>query len=249
MSVHVLREVRLYGPLGRQFGRVHRLAVLTPAEAVQALCAVLPGFERAFLRGNGPTSRGGARYHVFVGRGARRTSIGLEEASEPVGYTEPIRIVPYIAGAKNGGFLKIVLGAALVFIAAPLIAGAAGLSMGAGLVLSSAAVGIGYSLMLGGVVQLLSPQRKAGNSTTPEKVPSYGFDGGPVNTTQQGLPVPVGFGRMIIGSAVISAGLSTDDLVLIEDEGDALEPEPLPSHAPRNPITDDPGWISPPGGA
>ena len=45
----VLREVRLYGALGREFGRVLHLAVATPAEAVRALRAVLPGFERAFL--------------------------------------------------------------------------------------------------------------------------------------------------------------------------------------------------------
>ena len=34
-----IRTVRLYGWLGRAFGREHRLAVASPAEAVRALCA------------------------------------------------------------------------------------------------------------------------------------------------------------------------------------------------------------------
>lgn len=42
-----IRTVRLYGWLGRAFGREHRLAVASPAEAVRALCALLPGFEKA----------------------------------------------------------------------------------------------------------------------------------------------------------------------------------------------------------
>ena len=70
----VLREVRLYGALGREFGRVFRLAVATPAEAVRALIAVLPGFERAFI---GRDGRQG--YHVFVGRSALRREFTIAQ--------------------------------------------------------------------------------------------------------------------------------------------------------------------------
>jgi predicted phage tail protein len=221
MTVEVIREVRLYGPLGRRFGRVHRLAVATPAEAAQALCAVLPGFERAFL---GAPGRPPARYHVFVGRGGQRETVGLERAVEPVGRTEPIRFVPVIEGAKRAGLLQVVLGAALM-IAAPYAAGAifaAGGSIGLAAGVSTYGVLAGKMLILGGIVSLLSPQRKGGAAPAPENMPSYGFDAGPVYTTQQGLPVPIGFGRMVIGSAVISAGLATDDLVL------AAAPAPIP---------------------
>lgn len=34
----MLRDIHLHGALGRRFGRHHRLAVATPAEAVRALC-------------------------------------------------------------------------------------------------------------------------------------------------------------------------------------------------------------------
>ena len=217
MTVEVIREVRLYGPLGRRFGRVHRLAVATPAEAAQALCAVLPGFERAFV---GAVGAPPARYHVFVGRGPGRECIGIDRAVEPVGRTEPIRFVPVIEGAKRGGVLQTVAGVALAVVGT--IYGQPWL------------VQIGASLALGGLVQVLSPQRLGGANQAPEKLPSYGMDGGPVNTTQQGLPVPLGFGRMVIGSAEISAGLSADDMVPAAAPA-PIPPATLPDYMPPDP--------------
>jgi predicted phage tail protein len=41
-----LTTIRLYGALGARFGRVHKLAVQTSAEAVKALCINLDGLER-----------------------------------------------------------------------------------------------------------------------------------------------------------------------------------------------------------
>ena len=44
-----LTTIRLYGVLGARFGRVHRLAVQTSAEAVKALCINLDGLESYLL--------------------------------------------------------------------------------------------------------------------------------------------------------------------------------------------------------
>lgn len=214
MTVEVLREVRLYGALGRQFGRVHRLAVLTPAEAVQALCAVLPGFQRAFV---GPLGKPLARYHVFVGRGRQREAIGVDEILDPVGTLEPIRVVPMIEGAKRAGTLQVIIGAAFVV---------AGFYFG-----SAELVKLGAAMVLGGVVQLLSPQRPQNNDPKPDNLASYGFDSGPVNTTQQGLPVPLVFGRVICGSAVISQGLSVDDIAIAAPVV-PMPPQDLPPYEP-----------------
>ncbi|HHH1307693.1 TPA: tail assembly protein, partial [Yersinia enterocolitica] len=38
----------------------------------------------------------------------------------------------------------------------------------------------------------------------------YAF-GGPVNTVAQGNPIPIGYGERIIGGAIISAGIYTED--------------------------------------
>lgn len=224
-----LREVRLYGALGRQFGRLHRLAVRTPAEAVQALCAVLPGFDRAFLGADGQ-----ARHHLFVGRGAARNSLALDETDEPVGRTQPIRIVPFIAGCKKGGLFKVLLGAA-IFFGAPWLAGAvfgAGGSVGLALGISTVGAAVGKALILGGIIDLLSPQARAADNSATEASASYN---GPANVATQGGPIPLGFGRFICGSTVVSQGLSTDDYI----SGAAPEiyqPPALPSYQPIDPL-------------
>jgi hypothetical protein len=70
--------------------------------------------------------------------------------------------------------------------------------------LATVAFSVGVSLALGGIAQMLAPQPKF-DGPQEEQQPSYVFNGA-VNTTAQGQPVPVGYGRMIVGSAVIIGG-------------------------------------------
>lgn len=194
-----LRTVRLYGRLGAQFGRVHRLAVNSPAEAVRALCVLVPGFEAEMAASGGQ----GVAYACFVGK----RNLSEDQLSHPVGEAD-IRIAPMPAGAKRGGLFQTILGAALIavsFFIPP--AGAFGIAA-----LSAGAVGaIGVSLALGGIVQMLSPQQRTlSTKDQPENGASYNFNG-PVNTTAQGNPVPILYGRMMVGSATISAGIFSED--------------------------------------
>ena len=41
-TTHIMRhrKIRLKGELGKRFGKVHKLAVKTPAEAIRALCVL-----------------------------------------------------------------------------------------------------------------------------------------------------------------------------------------------------------------
>jgi predicted phage tail protein len=72
-------------------------------------------------------------------------------------------------------------------------------------ILSSFALG----LVFAGVSALLfAPPKSQGPSERPENKPNTYFNG-PVNTIAQGHPVPIGYGELIVGSAVISAGLET----------------------------------------
>lgn len=217
MNSTLLREVRLYGALGRRFGRVFHLAVSTPAEAARALCAVLPGFKREFV---GPD--GSQAYHVFVGRGPRRAAIGAEQKNDLVGSEEPIRIVPVIAGAKRGGVLQTVIGVVLI---------AVGLYVG-----NEYLVKAGAMLVVSGVVQMLSPQRKPPDKT--ENAPSYGMDAGALNTVDAGGPVPLAFGRVIAGSVQASAGLSTDQL--LAPGGSPITNPALPAYMPGDPYRETP---------
>lgn len=194
-QMDTLRTVRLYGKLGAQFGRVHRLAVDSTAEAVRALCVLLPGFERELM-----TSRDrGIRYACFLGK----LNITREQLNLSGGAAD-IRIAPFTSGAKSGGVLNFLVGAVLV------VGGIVATAFGYGAI-GGPMVNMGIAMMAGGVIQMLTPQQ-AGSSAADavENGASYNFNG-PVNTTAQGNPVPVLYGRMIVGSAVISAGILAQD--------------------------------------
>lgn len=200
-----LRDVRLYGKLGAQFGRVHRLAVANTAEAIRALCVVLPGFEQALAS----SEERGIRYACFLGK----RNIGEDEIRVPPG-DDVIRIAPILAGAKQGGLFQTLLGAALI-VAAFYFPPAAGLAtLGTpGAIVAPMMLSMGVSMALGGVSQMLSPQQRGLSAKDgPDNGASYNFNG-PVNTSAQGNPVPVLYGRMIVGSAVISAGIYAEDQV------------------------------------
>ncbi|WP_081396351.1 tail assembly protein, partial [Cronobacter sakazakii] len=193
------KTVRLYGALGARFGREHRLVIASPAEACRALSVILPGFEQymqtAHLRG--------LRFAVFKGK----KNIGQDELKHNSG-EEDIRIAPVIAGSKRGGVLQTILGAVLVVGALALgpvsigaIAGSTAMSIGL----------MGGSMMIGGVVQMLSPQPGGlASRQDPDNAPSYAF-GGPVNTTAMGNPVGLLYGEREIGGAIVSAGIYTND--------------------------------------
>jgi predicted phage tail protein len=196
--------VLLYGHLGKRFGRRHRYEVRSPAEAVRALCATIPGFRVYLAEHSAPG------YRVLVGTESR----DLETLAYPA--REAIKIVPVTAGAGRG-LGSVILGAALFMISGPGGWLANTLYMEAGVSLVTAgAIGvmagqIGVSLMLGGVSQMLAPQPKTpGAPDRPENKPSYAFDGA-VNTAAQGNPVPVCYGRLIVGSQVISAGMVAEE--------------------------------------
>lgn len=199
-----LRTVRLYGYLGAKFGRVHRLAVASTAEAVQALCVLVKGFEQELMA----SKDRGVGYACFLGK----RNLQEQNLCDPVGQDD-IRIAPIVQGSKRGGLFSIVLGAAL-FFAAPYLVNpftAALLGEGGAMMLGAGVAAAGKMLMLSGVVQMLSPQQK-GISTkdSPDNGASYNFNG-PVNTTAQGNPVPLAYGELIVGSAVISAGVYAED--------------------------------------
>lgn len=84
-------------------------------------------------------------------------------------------------------------------------------TFGAGAPFGSALMMMGGSMVLGGVIQMLSPQ--AGGlktSAAPENTPGYAF-GSAKNTTASGNPVPLCAGRRPWGGAIISAAIYAED--------------------------------------
>ncbi|MCC8495752.1 tail assembly protein [Xanthomonas hortorum] len=199
-----IRTVRLYGVLGARYGRCFKLAVSSPAEAVHALCVQIPGLERFLME----SKDRGMAFAVFLGR----RNLREDQLEDPPGSDE-IRIAPILIGSKSGGVFQTILGVALIAVAAVAVVASGGTVAGvfaAGGVWGTTAL-VGLSLTIGGVAQMLAPQAKGlGTSERPENQPSYSFNG-PVNTQAQGNPVPVAYGRVWAGGAIISAGIYAED--------------------------------------
>lgn len=198
-----MKTVILNGELGKLFGKRHRLDVNTAGEAVRALVANFPAIEKYLMETKGVGYR--IKLH-------KSPLMDANELHQPVG-GDTITITPVVAGAGRG-IGQILLGAALIVASfyipgLPMMFGVANTTA---IAIGNAVFYAGVSLALGGVAQMLAPSPKTGDPRErPENTPSYVFNG-PVNTTAQGQPVPVGYGRLIVGGAVISAGITTEEI-------------------------------------
>jgi len=68
---------------------------------------------------------------------------------------------------------------------------------------------VGLSLVLGGVSTMLSPPPPELNMNEANKLQNYSFSG-VTNTAQVGTAIPIAYGRLFVGSSVISSGLDVD---------------------------------------
>ncbi|HHH2239662.1 TPA: tail assembly protein, partial [Yersinia enterocolitica] len=143
----VMTPIKLSGSLATRFGRNHQRVISHKKEAFRALSVTIPGFEEYLIT----SKMRGLTFAIFVGG----KNVGKEELELASGGQE-IRIVPVIIGSKKAGVFQTILGAVLVVVGAVVgvmtswtgVGGAVGLGM----------MKVGGALMLGGVVQMLSPQ-------------------------------------------------------------------------------------------
>ncbi len=225
-----MKVIRLYGELGKKFGRVFRLHVRSTSEAIRALSANLPGFEECLVTAE---SRG-VGYKIKVGNDYLGS---VDHLGFPV--SGHIKIIPTVLGANAEA--RVLIGAVIVAASFALDA----LTGGATAPFTAYSKGIGISLILGGVAQMLSPPPKSpGPREDPNNQPSYTF-AGPVNTSAQGQCVPICFGQMLVGSAIVSAGITVAQIKSGYLERTRIVTKDMtvpymtshPDEVPRNPIS------------
>lgn len=195
-----MKTVKLLGELGKKFGKSYKFDISNPAEAVRALCINFPAFKQHLIN----SEKRGVAYKVLIGKEA----IGADDLHNPSG-KDVIKFVPVLQGAGGNGSFQVILGVALVALA---FVNPAFLALKASTV--SSLYVAGAAMAIGGVVQMLTPipsTNISDSNNAPDNKPSYTFNGS-VNTSAQGYPVPVGYGRMVVGSAVISAGIVAEEL-------------------------------------
>lgn len=183
-----MKTVHLYGSLA-EFGGPFDLDIESPAEAVRALSVLVPGFKDAMAVGQWSLIKGP------IGEGERVThdtvSFGLG------GYSE-VHILPVIEGAS--GLADVFVGVTMMSL---------GVMSGNWKWVSS-----GWKKTTGGITDMFVQTPKTadyGSREGSDERPSFLFDG-PTNTSTQGLPVPVIYGRVKVGSVVISAGISSEEV-------------------------------------
>ena len=181
-----MKIVKVYGELKKKLGQSSfELDVNTPAQAIKALCVNFPDLTNWFVEND----QNGYGYKVQIGK-QKIYSEDLQPMYQPWAEKDVLQIVPIIRGA--GGVGKFLLGAVLVgiaFFGGPAILGY-----------------IGLNLILGGISDMLSPSPPSIPESS--KLKSFSFSG-IVNVADQGVPVPICYGRVFTGSVVISFGLDS----------------------------------------
>ncbi|AMQ58193.1 tail assembly protein [Klebsiella aerogenes] len=191
-----MTKIILSGVLGKTFGKIHYRLISTVHEAGQALSATIPGFEK-FMNNS---KDNGLTFAVFKGK----KNIKEDELGFPVN-GDVIQITPVVIGSKKAGLLQTILGAVII------VASAVGSYFAPGNPWSAFGYKMGAAMMLGGVVQMLSPQPAGlARKESPDNKASYAF-GGVTNTASQGYPVGLLYGKRRIGGAIISAGIYVED--------------------------------------
>lgn len=202
----MLKTIKLYGVLGKKFGKEFHLAVESTREAVKALSVQVPGFEQFMLTAH----EQGLAFAVFQDD----ENISEDQIDFETG-AKVIKIVPKVIGAGGNGIFQVVIGA--VLIAAAFVTG--GTSLAAWGALQGALVGAGVGMMVGGIAQMMMPQADTPQDENQDgNKPNKGF-GGAVTTVAQGNPVPILYGQREVGGFIVNAGQFAVDTFSSADAG------------------------------
>lgn len=204
MEQERLIKIVLHGNLGAVVGKEWNLYVKSITEAMRAIEVNTGKIYRYLI----DKDKEGIEYNVFF----NDTSFEkIEELSCSFGDNiNEIHIIPVVSGA-SAGTLATAAGAALILGGILL----AVFSFGTLAVVGAAMIVAGIGLVIGGVMLMLAPQPSFDSNELQEsnthKRPSYFFDG-PTNSSRQGGGVPILYGKMIVGSQVISASIKANDI-------------------------------------
>ena len=191
----MLKTIKLYGVLGKKFGKEFHLAVESTREAVKALSVQVPSFEQFMLTAH----EQGLAFAVFQDD----ENISEEQIDFETG-AKVIKIVPKVIGAGGNGILQTILGAVMIVV---------------GVITQQYwAVGMGVGMMVGGIAQMMMPKMDEGDQNQDGNRANKGF-GGAVTTIAQGNPVPILYGQREVGGFIVNAGQFAVDTFSSADAG------------------------------
>lgn len=200
-----MATLKLYGWLRKFCGAASfDIEIQSSIEAIKFLVANFPKLEQLIGQPD--------KYFRIWTEDKKVKLLELEELVYPVGSQTIINFAPALCGRGNG-FWNFIGGVALIGLTIA-TGGAAGFL---GTLGSQIAVGLGASLAFRGLAQMLTPVPRPTNTEDPKRE-SYSISG-ITNTSIQGIPVPVQYGEIVVGSILISLGVKTEDIVIPPDRG------------------------------
>jgi hypothetical protein len=202
-----MTQVILHGILAKEFKQSFSLAIKRPKEVFDAVSCSHSNFRNRIVE----LAKQGVHFALLVD-GKKMTSMEeLSIASD----NQKIDIVPVICG--SGPLVLVVVGVA-VSLGGAAIGGMVG----------SLLVSVGVGLFMMGIQMMLAPKPKM---ERPESVvnsakQSFLFSS-KANIAEQGIPVPVGYGRLRVGSAVIQSTIKSypqgfEKEIALESDGQSI---------------------------
>lgn len=208
-----MTTVVLDGALGDKFGTHWELFANSPAEALRLITANKPDFPN-WIADNLTIYE---NYCVTCEYENGKTQTIAANEIDMLGKIKTIRFSPVIAG--SGNTFSLIAGVLLIAVASFFTFGAAAVAgttfmaaLGSTTIMGFAASSVmllGVGLTLSGVLGMISPQPKTGAQGVNRE--SKYFNGA-VNTSVQGVPVPLIYGQCLVGSHPISVNFSISDV-------------------------------------
>jgi predicted phage tail protein len=216
-----LVNINLHGQLGEAVGRKEwRLSVKSVAEACRAIDALS---KRQWTKHLLTAEASKVRYKILINGKSPMcekepstkdpASLANSELVIPIHNLDTIDIVPVLEGAGDAlGFMMIVVGVLLIMTGVGAAAGATILGMSAG-----TAIMAGAALAIAGVTALsMKPPAFVDDAEIAMDAGSGGarsyLFNGPANTAREGGPVPIGYGRLVVGSQIIQSSNKIRDV-------------------------------------
>ena len=189
-----MTTITLHGILAKEFGNTFNMKIYRAINTVKAIDANRKNFQKRIFE----LAREGFNYTIIID-GKKITQLEeLNIQKEP----QEIHLVPLIIG--SGGFAAV----AAVIGGTATAGGVAALSYGLVAFVAASAINVAISI---GLQMLLAPKPDAGpdiSATTKALAESFAFSN-KANVASQGSPVPVGYGRLKVGSQLIQSTIKS----------------------------------------
>jgi len=191
-----MTTVYVHGLLGKEFGRKFKFSLSRASDALKAIDANKTGFCNRIIE----LSKKGAHYSLVVDGKLEHSPLSIKNIKE-------VHVVPSIIGSAG---VAAVIG--VVATVGGLYAGTLGTSYA---LLSTILITVGSAALSYGISNLLMKDsgqtaKDAGSASARANAlnKSFLFSNGE-NVAEQGNPVPLGYGRLRIGSAVIQSTIKS----------------------------------------